>query len=91
MSTDTQWADQMVAILLDAPESQLDKAMRPIIRKWSNPPKAVQVLEVLDQCVHGALASQVVMIAVQKLYEDACRHENTTHEEVVKQATWRRQ
>lgn len=85
----TEFHDELVSILLDAPDSQLDKAMKPYIRKWSNPPKTVEVLEVLDYCINGSLASGTAILALQTLYEVRCKAENTTHEEVAKHATWR--
>jgi len=79
----------LVDMLLEAPDSQLDSKMLPFIRKWSDPPKAVEVLEVLDYCVNGALASGVVMQVLNILYERTCSAENTTHDAVAKLATWR--
>jgi hypothetical protein len=79
----------MKDILLAAPDSQIDAAMKPLIEKWSDPPTPIQILEVLDHCIHGGLASGFVVHALQIVYDVACKDANTTHEEVVKQATWR--
>jgi hypothetical protein len=70
-------------------DGQIDAHMHPLIRAWSEPPTAIQVLEVLDACIHGALASGFVVAALQALYDIACKREGTTHEEVVKGASWR--
>jgi hypothetical protein len=75
--------------LLSAPDSQLDDSMVEKVKEWSTPPKAIQILEVLDHCVRGSLASEVIVKALQMAYEDTCKKEGTTHEEVVKLATWR--
>lgn len=80
---------EMIDLLLAAPDSQLDVAMKPLISKWSEPPTAIQVLEVLDHCIHGSLASGFMVRFLQALYDMACKREQTTHEEVVKGATWR--
>jgi hypothetical protein len=76
-------------VLLTAPESQLDPSMVELVRQWSTPPRAIQVLEVLDFCVQGGLASRVVMLALDFELEDALGREAMTREELVKYALWR--
>lgn len=76
-------------LLLSASDTQIDAAMHPLIRKWDEEPTALQILEVLDQCIHGGLASGFVITALQVTYDMACKQESTTHEDVVKLATWR--
>lgn len=77
------------AMLLAAPDTQLDAQMFPLIEKWSDPATALQILEVLDQCIFASLASGFTVRLLQMLYDAACANEKTTHEEVVKLATWR--
>jgi hypothetical protein len=79
----------MKEILMSAPPSQLDPAMFPLIDRWDDEPKAIQVLEVLDHCIHGALASGFVVTTLQAILAKAMTDEGTTHEELVKFATWR--
>jgi hypothetical protein len=81
-------SSSVISLLCEAPDSQLDASMKPLIEKWSTPPKAIEILEILDQCIHGALASGFVITLLTCGYEDACKAEKTTHDEVVKQATW---
>lgn len=76
-------------ILLTAPDTQLDASMKPLIEKWSEPPTPIQILEVLDHCIFGALASGVVVTVLQTMYDESLIQANTTHEEVIKKATWR--
>jgi hypothetical protein len=76
-------------ILLSAPDGQLDASMKPLIEKWSEPATPIQMLEVLDHCIHGALASGMVITMLQTMYKKTCDQDNTTHEEVIKNATWR--
>ena len=83
MSNDIQEA------LLKAPDSQLDPSVKPMIQKWKNPPTAIQILEVLDFCIHGSEASGFVVGLLQMMYNQACKAENTTHEQVVLGAHWR--
>jgi hypothetical protein len=82
--------DSLKEALLSAPDSQLDAQMKPLIRTWDNPPKAIQILEVLDYCIHGSLGSGFVVSLLQSLYDSACRNEGTTHDQVVLNAHWRR-
>ncbi len=79
-------------LLLEAPDTQLDPSMKPLIKKWNDCcPTALQVLEVLDQCINASLASGFVVEVLQRLYNEALRTEKSTHEEVVKLATWRKE
>ena len=76
-------------LLLEAPDSQLDASMKPLIKKWSDPPTAIQILEVLDFCIHGALASGFVVAVLQVQYDVALKREGKRHEDMVPLATWR--
>lgn len=80
---------ELVEVLLESPDSQLDASMKPLLRKWSDPPKAVEVLEVVDYCIHGSLGSGFIVATLQSLYDIRCKAEGTTHDEVAKLATWR--
>jgi hypothetical protein len=82
-------AHEIVLMLLAAPDHHLDESMQPLIQKWSDPPTPIQVLEVLDYCVHSSLASGLGMKMLHILYDDVCKANNVTHEDVVKDATWR--
>jgi hypothetical protein len=80
---------KIVEHLLEAPDSQLDAAMKPLIQKWSDPPTPHQILEVLDHCIHGSLASGFVVTLLQISYDEACKREGLTHEDVTNNAVWR--
>lgn len=56
---------------------------------YYDPPKALEILKVLDYCAAGALASGFTMTALDILYKSTMEQEGTTHEEVVKSASWR--
>lgn len=79
----------MKALLLEAPDGQLDANLKPLIQKWETPTKAIQILEVLDMAVHGGGASGFTVRLLQMLYDTALTNETTTHEEIVKLAVWR--
>lgn len=79
---------KIVDVLLIASDDQMDASMKPLIKKWSEPPEPIQVLEVIDLCIHGGLASSIVVHTLQILYDMLCKSNNTTHDEVVKLAIW---
>ncbi len=78
-------------LLCSMSDSQIDARMHPMIRKWDDPARAIQILEVLDICIHDALASGFVVSALQAMYSAACKREGVEHEQVVKFATWRKE
>lgn len=80
---------ELTQLLLQAPDSQLDSSVKPLIEKWSNPPTALQILEVADKVVYGSLGSDFTVQVLNVVLEDAISREQTTLSEVVKQATWR--
>jgi hypothetical protein len=75
--------------LLKAPEEHLAKSVKPLIEKWDHQETALQVLEVLDLCIHGALASTFVIQILQSLYDAALNNECTSHDETIEFALWR--
>ena len=76
-------------MLCQLDDRNLDASMFPLIRKWDVPAKAIQILEVLDHCIHGSLASGFIVKTLQVLYDIALKNENVTHEQLVPLATWR--
>jgi len=82
-------ASELLPELLEAPGSQLDPALRKKLLAWSVPPRALEILEVLDLCVHGGLGSGFVVSLLDMMLQDAIRVEGTTYEAVVALATWR--
>lgn len=81
---------EIVNHLLSAPDTQLDASMKPLIQKWSVPPAPLELLEVLDFCINGSLASGFVVTLLQIYYKEACAQHGLDHEEVAKQAPWRK-
>ncbi len=65
--------------------------MFPLIRKWDDPATAAQILEVLDYCIHGSLASGFVVSTLQVIYDIACKREGVTHDQVASTAMHRNQ
>ena len=77
------------ALLLEAPDNQIDPAVLNVIRTWSEPQTALNVLEALDTAVYCGGASEFAMQALNALLAIAIKTENTTFESVVQRATWR--
>ena len=82
--------DHMKELLLTASDNQLDASMFPLIEKWSDPFKAIEILEVLDKCIYGSLASDFTISVLQILYDKALAEEGLAHEELIKDAIWRK-
>ncbi len=76
-------------MLCSMSDRQIDPAMHPLIRKWDEEPTPRQILEVLDECIHGSLASSFVVSTLQVVYDMACKRVGVTHEDVIKDAPWR--
>jgi hypothetical protein len=79
----------MTKVLVGAPDNELDNSMKTNIQSWSDPVTPIQILEVLDHCIHGSLASGFVVHLLQIMYDISCTFNKTTHEEVLKSAVWR--
>ena len=67
---------ELVDLFMEAPDSQLDASMKPLIKKWSDPPTPFQILEVLDNCIRGSLASGFTVQILQTIYEVECKATN---------------
>jgi len=80
----------MKEIFLEAPDIQLDASMKPLVEKWSTPPKAIEILEVLDWCIFGSLASGLIVTLLQNMYAEAVIKEKVSHEELGRLAVWRK-
>jgi hypothetical protein len=80
---------ELASIFLSMSDAALDAKAKLLIEKWDDEPTAKQILEVLDWCIHCALANGFVISSLQAFYDIACRREEKTHEELVKNASWR--
>ena len=76
-------------MLLEAPDSQLDSSMKPLIEKWSEVPTALEILEVVDQVVYSSLGSGFTVQLLHFLLNDALGREQTSLDELAQKATWR--
>jgi hypothetical protein len=76
-------------MLLTAPDTQLSKKTHKYMEKWSNPPTALQLLEILDYSARYSYASDFVMRILDTAFEEALTEEGLTREQVVALAYWR--
>ena len=62
--------DEIVKLLMEAPDSQLSDGAKTQIRStWSDPPTRQQVQDTLDYCAYGADASTFAMKVLSALKE----------------------
>jgi hypothetical protein len=81
---------ELITFLKIAPPSHLDSIAVDKIKTWDESLTSIQVLEVLDMCVYGALASPIAMATIKQLYDDLLISENKTHDDNVPHAHWRK-
>jgi hypothetical protein len=81
---------ELKELLLQAPEGHIDPLAIQSIEKWDDEPKAIQILETLDMCVHGGLSSGFVVSVLEQLLNVAVEREKTDYEELLKDAVWRK-
>jgi len=77
-------------LMLIAPEGHLDTWVKEkYIKHWSDSPTALQILETLDVCIWGSLASGLIINILTHHYYQALAAENKTHKELIPLAVWR--
>jgi len=87
MAGDTSALKQL---FLNAPDSQFDVSLRPLVEKWTDPcATSLEVLEVLDQVIFCGGGSGFTVMALQTMYDGLCLAEGVTHEDNIAKATWR--
>jgi hypothetical protein len=70
-------------------EDHIDSSMNQWIGEWSDPPKAIEILRVLDYCIFSSLASGFVVLILDLLYTEALEAEGLTNDQVSEFAVWR--
>ena len=80
---------ELKELMLQAPEGQIDPSILPTIEKWSDPIKAVEILETLDRAVFCGGASDFAMQVFNILLDEAIAEEGTEYADVVARAVWR--
>lgn len=75
--------------MLQSSDDMVDAELKKLIHSWNENTKPINVLEALDKSIHYSWTSGFWIRCLQILYDSICKHYNTTHEEVVKNAVWR--
>lgn len=60
----------IVATLLATTEPVFSESLKPLVRKWSDPPASHQVLEVWDRCRIEKLGNMAALEALGRLYAE---------------------
>lgn len=81
---------ELKSLLLQAPDGQLDSSLFPLIEEWSDPPKAIEILEVLDKVIYSSLGSGFTVNVLQLVYNETLQKEGKTHDEMIPLAVWRK-
>jgi hypothetical protein len=73
-------------------EREISSALVEDMRKWSDPPKALEILYSLDINAYGALSSPFVTRILNMLLEEAQKAEGVTYQELCTraEAMWRK-
>lgn len=74
--------NKLRVLLLAASETHLDPRMKALVKKWSDPPTAAEILAVLDQCIYSSLASGIAVATMQMTLDITLMEEGATIEEV---------
>jgi hypothetical protein len=83
-------SEALADCMLKMTDRAVDPSLKMMVRKWSQPAKAVQILESLDWAVHGSLCSSFEIKAMEFALEEACKRERVTRSDLEGIATWRR-
>lgn len=60
------------------------------IQEWDDSPTALQILKTIDWAIHGSDCTNFVIMTLEVYLDNAIEAEQTTYEDVVKLATWRK-
>jgi hypothetical protein len=75
---------------LKAPETQIGVHTMATIQEWDDSPTALQILKTIDWAIHGSDCTNFVIMTLEVYLDNAIEAEQTTYEDVVKLATWRK-
>jgi hypothetical protein len=74
---------------LIAPETQIGKHTMATIKEWDDNPTAIQLLRSIDEAIYTSDCTNFVVKTLEIYLNKAIEAEQTTYEDLVKQATWR--
>lgn len=75
---------------LIAPETQIGVHTMATIKEWDDSPTALQILKTIDSAIHISDCTTFVIRTLEIYLDKAIEAEQTTYEDVAKQAVWRK-
>lgn len=90
MKYDTEYLRLVKTYIASVSDRMVDPVMKQEVAALSDPPKAVDVLDILDKAVHGSLCSDFEIRLLDGLLNSLIELEGTTFEAVASQAPFRR-
>lgn len=76
-------------LFLSAPNDQIDDTLKERIREWSDIPKAIEVLQVLDYASMYSLGTDFAISVMDVAFKLAMEHEQVDIQTLLTQAWWR--
>jgi hypothetical protein len=76
-------------LVTHAPAGICEPSIVERLRRMPFPPRALDLLHVLDDVVYGGLACDRFVEALDAIVHDVAEEEGTTFEELERRATWR--
>lgn len=76
-------------LFLSAPNDQIDDTLKERIREWSDTPKAIEILQVLDYASMYSLGSDFAISVMDVAFKLAMEHEQVDIQILLSQAWWR--
>ncbi len=75
---------EIYKILADAPDNQISEKLRDKFLDLSeeNDYDPMDILDILNKCIHGSLASDFAMQALYFIFEDMCKSKNINIEDI---------
>jgi hypothetical protein len=79
--------------MAQAPSDQMDPSMLSIFKALAdaNPPKADDVLHVIDDCVYASLCSDFCIRVMDTVWRELLKDEGRTVEQGIEAAIWRKE
>lgn len=76
-------------LFLSASNDQIDDTLKERIREWSDTPKAIEILQVLDYASMYSLGSDFAISVMDVAFKLAMEHEQVDIQILLSQAWWR--
>lgn len=77
-------------MMLEAPAGQIDPYIREMIRRWSEPESALDVLQTLDAVVLICPDDSFMVKTLQYMLQTKLKITNQSYDDLIKEAIWRK-